>query len=387
MPTIRTAEPRDDAFTLRDAVGVSGGESNHPPFKDISAGEQEFSIWKLMLEEYKRTGNPIPADRSAQIVYDVAGKIQNPHATLNKMTIKGLLQKVEAPTNCPRIPLSQGIRIFVGLRSNRAQVWPQEPAQEPVVVEQGPVVEEPATSKVIEKIIAHPVRLWPEGPWCSEPGTPPIRLGERRARFYQRLMNAQCKAGYDMPLSAQTVRMLMKSCPVDSSTIHTFDHHYGFMMQVFKPEHRRGMPVDRFVVFSPYQKEGSDEVVVPPECQADFGKKQPAAEPVPEVQVSKLRTKEDLNEEIQRIDTNALERGARRYEVLLTMLQTSYVEVSAVIERLKSELVTAEDKARALQDQLNEHRAQGPMSELFPEEAERVVRLKQLLDNYDLLFR
>lgn len=386
MPTPRTARPRDDGETIRDAVGVGEPSLEAPRLKDITAGEQEFKIWQLMLEEYRRTGNPIPADRSAQIVYEVAGNIQNPHATLNKMTIKGLLEKVNAPTNCPRIPLSQGIRIFVGLRSNRAQVWPQEPAQEPEVVEPEPVAEEPATSKVIEKIIAHPVRLWPEGPWCSEPGTPPIRLGERRARFYQRLMNAQCKEGYDTPLSAQTVRMLMKSCPVDSSTIHTFDHHYGFMKQVFKPDHRRGMPVDRFVVFSPYQKDGSDEVIVPPECRDDFVKKQPAAEPVPEVQVSKLRTKQDLNEEIQRISNDALERGTQRYQVQLTKLQTAYVEVSAEIDRLKAELAIQEEKARVLQDQLAEHRTQGAKCEMEPEEAERVVRLKLLLDNYDLLF-
>lgn len=389
MPTVRTSEPRNDRDVLRESVGVDDSGSKEPEIKDIHAGDQEFKIWSVLFQEYKKTGNPIPADRCAQVVKEIAGDIQNPHANLNVMTKKGLLQKVDAPTNCPRIPLSQGIRIWTGTRGNHVLVWPKEVAAET----QEP---EPATSsgsRVIEKVIASPVRLWPEGPWCSGSEISPIRLSQRRAFFYLRLMAAQMSQGFEKPLSSSVVASVMKECGEDTSTVHYFDQRYGLLMRVHSPDHRRGMPVERFVVFARYQVEGSEEVVIPKVCQPGFASQTtaPVASPVlteePVPLSPHIRTKEELEENVRQIRQANSDRALALHQTRVEKLQTSVVEQTAIVDRLKRELDQAERSLIDSKNMLEGICRNGPCLNLGSEEQRLVDSLSALIDNYDLLIR
>ena len=394
MPTVRTAEPRNDRDVLRESVGVDDSGSKELEIKDIHAGDQEFKIWSVLFQEYKKTGNPIPADRCAQVVREIAGDIQNPHANLNVMTRKGLLQKVEAPTNCPRIPLSQGIRIWTGTRGNHVLVWPKEVAAE--TQESEPEIS--SRSRVIEKVIASPVRFWFEGPWCSDCEISPIRLSQRRAFFYLRLMAAQMSQGFEKPLSSSVVASVMKECGEDTSTVHYFDQRYGLLMRVHSPDHRRGMPVERFVVYTPYQVEGSQEIVIPLECKPGFGLSDshsadtiPLPAPVQPKEstplASQFRTKEDLVREVREITQLALERGTQLYQNRLALLQHAYADEVAKVERLKEELERAKDSVQEIAKKLETSQNVGLTSDMKPEEEQRVARLRLLIDNYDLLLK
>ncbi|MCX6714274.1 MAG: hypothetical protein NTX72_00475 [Candidatus Uhrbacteria bacterium] len=98
------------------------------PAKDakvIHLGAKQFQVWKAFHDEWMKTSQPISAESAERLVHSVIPMVSNWSSVLYELEQKGAMTSSEESSRKFRTPVTNGIVITSGFKSNERQCWPE----------------------------------------------------------------------------------------------------------------------------------------------------------------------------------------------------------------------------------------------------------------------
>lgn len=93
--------------------------------KVIHLGPKQFQVWKAFHDEWVKTSQPISAEGAERLVHCVNPGLGNWSSVLYELEQKGLMTSSEEANRKFRTPVTNGVVIMCGFKSNERQCWPE----------------------------------------------------------------------------------------------------------------------------------------------------------------------------------------------------------------------------------------------------------------------